>query len=270
MIFRDAIDLASSFIARGILAIIARNNGRAPMSVATVRGLSRIGTGPDALVNRFRRPTPGSRLSHPVLAQKLADHLFGTWSLGPATLALLESEVQRNRPDLILEFGSGASTACLAQFMEDVHGPKGRVRVVSLDQDATFAEATRALVKRCGFSTSVVVLAAPLALQTIEGVTSRCYVIPASLATTFQDRRADMIVIDGPAAEDGARFGTLPLARPYVTDHARFYLDDALRDGELGTARDWATLPYVKIDGIRLIDKGVLTGQLVAPRETGI
>ena len=71
-------------------------------------------------------------------------------------------------------------------------------------------------------------------------------------------------MIDGPAGPAGVRFGTLPLVQGYVRDGARFVLDDALRDGELAIARDWATLPYANVAGIRLIEKGLLVGTVRA------
>ena len=73
--------------------------------------------------------------------------------------------------------------------------------------------------------------------------------------------RPTFVVIDGPATETD-RFGTLPLIRPYVKANALFYLDDALRDGELDVARRWARLPYVEVNGIYLTEKGLLQGNV--------
>ena len=72
----------------------------------------------------------------------------------------------------------------------------------------------------------------------------------------------DFVVIDGPAAQDGARFGTLPLIRRYLSSGARFYLDDALRDGEIDIAERWARLPYVQVNVVRLTEKGLLLGEV--------
>lgn len=71
------------------------------------------------------------------------------------------------------------------------------------------------------------------------------------------------MLVDGPAAEAGARFGTLPLAHPSVSHRAQFVLDDALRDGELTVARRWRSLPYVEVEGIRIVEKGLLTGAIM-------
>ena len=72
----------------------------------------------------------------------------------------------------------------------------------------------------------------------------------------------EIVVIDGPAAQDGARFGTLRLIRRYLNSGARFYLDDALRDGEIDIAERWARLPYVPVNVVRLTENGLLLGEV--------
>jgi hypothetical protein len=93
-----------------------------------------------------------------------------------------------------------------------------------------------------------------------------CYPLPDEIGGLFHDRKADFVLIDGPAAEAGARFATLPLAHPFVSPHASFVLDDALRDGELLVARRWRSLPYVEVDGIRMIEKGLLIGAILGQK----
>jgi hypothetical protein len=194
------------------------------------------------------------------LGEQLKGVKLGTWALGPRSLRILVEMVATHRPGLIIEFGSGASTVALAWAIHSLQSGAGGARVVSLEQDEDHAQRTRDLLARAGLQDEAVVIVAPLTEQTIEGVRTTCYAMPRDFARVLDGRTAGLVVIDGPAAAPGARFGTLPLVRPYVAEGASFVLDDALRDGELGIARRWRPLSYIRVDGIRLIEKGLLTG----------
>ncbi len=208
------------------------------------------------------RPATSQRLRHEPLRALLDGVELGTWALGPRSIDELVDTVRQLRPAAVLEFGSGCSTVALAWAMRDVPGAGTEPRIVSLEQDPTQAERTRGLLDRAGLADEVAVLHAPLARQLVEGRETECYEIPAAVERTLGGRRVDLVVIDGPAGPPGIRFATLPLARPFVRMGARFVLDDALRDGELEVARRWAALPWATVDGIRLIEKGLLTGSV--------
>jgi predicted O-methyltransferase YrrM len=185
---------------------------------------------------------------------------LGTWSLGPASIDELVRLVTSRRPRTIVEFGSGVSTVALAWAMRETFGPGDVTRIVSIEQDAEHAQRTRDLLARSDLATGCVIVVAPLEDQVIDGFETTCYAVRDSLRSTLGDRRADLVVIDGPAGPPGVRFGTLPLVRDHVADRATFVMDDALRDGELGIAKRWSALPYVHVVGIRLVEKGLLTG----------
>jgi len=163
---------------------------------------------------------------------------------------------------LAIEFGSGISTVALAVAMRETGVDLARPFVVSLEQDKEQAKETLDLLGNAGLADLVAIVVAPLERQWIEGVHTNCYSIPPAFGVLVGNRKAELVLVDGPAAESGARFGTLPLVRPFVRDRAQFVLDDALRDGELAIARRWASLPYLEIEGIRLIEKGLLQGTI--------
>jgi hypothetical protein len=250
-------------VSRMILRLESRAVGAGPIPLPLVSLARRFGIGEDALVPRLKSiSTTGRALRNPVLRAALADHELGAWALGARTINWLEQQIMQLRPQLALEFGSGASTLCLAQFLVDTHGPATTLRVVSIDQDAAYAEETRELLRRNGLEAYVTVMSTTVRMQEIEGVVATCYDLPAALPDVLAGRRADFALIDGPAAEAGARFGTLPLARPYLSPNASFVLDDGFRDGEIWVARRWARLPGVRVDGILNIDKGLVVGHL--------
>jgi len=203
----------------------------------------------------------GRNLQNPVLQRTLQSEEMGTWSMSPATLNFLEDEIHKQKPPVILELGSGLSTICLARYLYETHGDGGGTYICSLEQDTAVIERTVTRLRTLKLEKHVQIFHAPLSWQVIEGVKTSCYSLPPSFVGTIATLRPSFVVIDGPAAETG-RFGTLPLIRPYLDTNAQFYLDDALRDGELDVAKNWARLPYVQVSGIYLTEKGLLLGNL--------
>ncbi len=250
--------------ARALLKWLGLLSRGKPVPLDVVAAIRILGIGEDPLVSRIR-PVPAERAVNGPLTSHLQGRELGTWALGPRSLGFLQDVVSRERPRLAIEFGSGISTAVLALAMRDGGAGSDGPIVISFEQDEAEAARTQELLAEAGLAELVVVVVAPLARQRIEGSTTTCYVLPEDVDQVFGDRKADLVLVDGPAAEAGARFGTLPLAHPFVSPRALFVLDDALRDGELSVARRWRSLPYVRVDGIRIAEKGLLTGVILGP-----
>lgn len=90
----------------------------------------------DALAPRRRGVVrPASRLRNESLARMLGDQELGDWSLSPATTDFLEQTILEHRPELVLEFGSGVSTVCLASLQGQIEGDRDSLLVVSIDED---------------------------------------------------------------------------------------------------------------------------------------
>jgi predicted O-methyltransferase YrrM len=162
----------------------------------------------------------------------------------------------------VFEFGSGASTVCLAWALRRADIIQPVPTLVAFEQDPDHARATRSLLQEAGLSAWVSVIDAPLAQQIIAGVATECYRLPDDLDETLASRTGDLVVIDGPAGPPGVRFGTLPSILGHLSAGARFVLDDAYRDGELEIARMWQALPGIRIDGVVDIDHGQLIGRI--------
>lgn len=206
----------------------------------------------------------GKQLQNSYLASILAEDELGTWALDATVLNLLETKIRAKRPGAILEFGSGISTICFAWFMHEIHEDEDSLRVYSVEQSQSHLEKTRKRLIELGLDRIVKFIYAPLERQIIEGIQTECYKIFSPQHEPLFDRSPDFIVIDGPAAEDGARFGTLPLIKPFLKSGAVWYLDDALRDGELMAISQWTKLTYVKVHGVYLCGKGLATGYVYA------
>jgi hypothetical protein len=192
---------------------------------------------------------------------------FGRWRIAPELAALLWHCFDEDPPELVLEFGSGLSTLVLAHLMAR-RGAGGPCRVVTIEQSRRYLDKTRGLLEMFGLEEHVSLVHVPVSWLSVEGQKTWCYGLDkALLETPLAGRRADFIFIDGPAScrrygRPRSRFGTLPLARRFATDSARFLLDDALRDAELAVVRQWRALPYVEIDGVIPVGNGVLAGRI--------
>jgi hypothetical protein len=238
-----------------------------PVTMDRIRLLRKLSIGTDALFPaNGRKPAAAETLRNSFLAKFLAGREMGVWTLDAATLNFLEAEIQAQPPRTILEFGSGVSTVCLARYVSESfqNAPESRRHsssIISIDQSQKAASATREMLMDAGIMAGVRFFHAPLEPRMIEGRVMNCYALPESAIQSIAEARPNFVLIDGPFAEPGARFGTMPLVREYLAPGTRFYLDDALRDGEIDAAILWKRLlPGVSLKGILPTDKGLLVG----------
>jgi predicted O-methyltransferase YrrM len=242
--------------AQRLFGAAVRVSGGRMLPVGVVNTISRI-----ADRDPFSPQPPivdGSSMANPALARLLGGIVLGYWTLGPATLELVRRTFEAKRPHTIVEFGSGASTIVLAALAREIPGCK----VISIDQAPEHATRTASLLGERGLQDQVKLLVFPMADMVIEGLRTQCYSIDASLGEHLDGRAIDLVLVDGPAGPPGVRFGTLPLIAGYLADGAVVILDDAFRQGELEVARRWRRLPYVRVNGIAPVDKGVLLARI--------
>ena len=222
---------------------------------------------PDPLAEEFRvlRGQP-ARLRTRELRPFIEEDMLNEWALCAETIDYLMTIIEKMRPAAVLEFGSGTSTVALAWAMRRLHGVSHTPRIFSIDQSAAYINRTQQRLGQLGLADLVRFLHADLSVQTICSIETQCYKLPPSvLAEWFGAARPNLVVIDGPAGEHGARFGTIPLVRDYVTPNAAVFLDDGFRDSELETADQWSRMGFVRWDGIRWEGKGLLCGSVCSP-----
>jgi predicted O-methyltransferase YrrM len=184
---------------------------------------------------------------------------------------LLESEIRKRPPRRILEFGSGLSTACLARYMSENAPGAPRPSVVSVEENADFCAESRALVSGLGLRELAYVHHGPLVRKEVAGRSVNAYDVPAQVLVELEAEPADLVFIDGPGRASGpfARWAVLHTVIPLLPDGFRFYLDDALRDWALESAKLWQGIPDVRVDGVALVGHGVLVGEYLPPRPRG-
>ena len=143
------------------------------------------------------------------------------WAASPDLLMVLVDLVITERPSLVLECGSGASTLWLALAMRRF-GIDGRI--VALDHDRVFGGKTRNFLARHGVGDLAEVRDAPLESFSLDGETYSWYARRA-----WEDLKGiDLLFVDGPPATTGprARYPALPLLSGLLSPAATAVLDD--------------------------------------------
>jgi predicted O-methyltransferase YrrM len=143
------------------------------------------------------------------------------WAASPDLLVVLVDLVITERPSLVLECGSGASTLWLALAMRRF-GIDGRI--VALDHDPVFGSRTRDLLARHDVCDLAEVRDAPLESFSLGDQTYSWYA-----RKTWEDLTGiDLLFVDGPPATTGhqARYPALPLLAGSLSPVATAVLDD--------------------------------------------
>jgi predicted O-methyltransferase YrrM len=247
-------------LVKDLLPLVYRDS---PVPLEVVLGLRKFGARPEIMSLRGAVRT-GRSLANAFLAHRLADTILGHWTAAAQTLNLIERRIHESQPMLVLEFGSGISTSCLAQYMREVHGSASRTLVISVEEDSRACEETYATAASLGLAELVSIVHAPLERQMIEGKETVCYRLTGELRSLIAYAHPDFVFVDGPAptTDPLSRFGTLPLCRKLVAPGSPFYLDDALRDRELEVGRLWSAIPNISVEGVFFVGHGVLTGRI--------
>jgi predicted O-methyltransferase YrrM len=205
---------------------------------------------------------PGTALANPYLSERLADRRFGDWTISAQTMNFLEREIRARAPTRVLEFGSGLSTACLARYMAesapDLPGPI----LISVEEDASFCTESRKLIAELGLEELASVHHAPLVTKEVAGRSVPTYDLAATILAELSTTPASLVFIDGPGKAGGpfGRWAVLHAVLPLLRRDFRFYLDDALTDSALESAKRWEDIPGVHIQGVALVGHGVLVG----------
>jgi hypothetical protein len=210
---------------------------------------------PDLLfpAHEFLRSS-GESLKIEELKTLLMNDTLGEWALDAQTIILVWEILHRERPRLIVECGAGISTLALAQYAA-TSSDGDPCFIVSLEQDFETAQSIRERLSTVDLQRFVQIVYSPLdakgnySLHNFEAVLAQ-----------LPRRFIDFLMIDGPAGETGCRLGTLPMLLGHCTEGAKWFLDDAFRDGEMRILNQWSRLTEIEIEGIYPIGKGLAAG----------
>ena len=153
----------------------------------------------------------------------------GAFAMDARALAELTDVVRSCAPRLVVELGSGTSTVWVARLLAGTGA-----RMVSIDHDEHYAQATRRQLHDHGLDDVAHVRVAPL-VDREDG--SRWY----DLAAIADLDGIDLLIVDGPPGYIGpyARRPALEEMRPRLSAQPVVALDDIVRDEEQQILTEW-------------------------------
>lgn len=204
-------------------------------------------------LEKERRQNQALLSLHHVLPLRAPLPPMAGWACTPELAAIVVDEVLGERPSVVVETGSGASTLVAGYALERI----GAGRIISLDHDANYAAVSRMTISRHGLTEWAEVVDAPLVAPSATGQTTRWY-DTSGLDDRLQGSPIDLLVVDGPPMVSGqrSRWPALPLLWSKLSPGAVIIVDDARRPDEVATVERWLRdypLSVTYIDS----DKGV-------------
>ena len=213
----------------GILLLLIRHNldladrignlaGESKRTLDTVRRVE--ADIPKEIKQTFRQLEALQNLSAILPAHDMLPATRG-WAASPDLLMVLVDLVITERPSLVVECGSGASTLWLALAIRrfEIDG-----RIIALEHDPVFGSKTRDFLARHDVWDLAEVRDAPLESVSLGGETYSWYARRA-----WDDlAEIDLLFVDGPPATTGhqARYPALPLLSGSLSAVATVVLDD--------------------------------------------
>lgn len=156
----------------------------------------------------------------------------GNWALDAVSMLDLVDLIERERPSIVLELGSGTSTVWLGYLLEQYGA-----RLVSLDHDDKYASATRDSLSKHGLDATAEVRTAPLVPVQIDDEEYSWY----DVAAIRDIEKVDVLLVDGPPKATGpfARYPAVPMVESRLSNGACIVLDDSDRPEEAATLERW-------------------------------
>jgi predicted O-methyltransferase YrrM len=187
------------------------------------------------------------------------------WSLSVEVLRLLGSLVRHLQPALVVEFGSGVSTACLHRACQDSNRS---CRIVSIDHDPDYLDSVRDEFDGVG-SPLITLHLAPIVARAPCQEFLPTYRFTPELVDVC--RPADLVLIDGPPDALGGREGVLYQVMDFAKPGSLVLLDDADRESERQALAGWQD-NFGEAIRIQILDgfpKGLAAITIVQPVPTG-
>ncbi|MBY8974870.1 class I SAM-dependent methyltransferase [Rhodobacteraceae bacterium NNCM2] len=157
----------------------------------------------------------------------------GDWRIGDDTLLLLVDHIFETRPDVVVECGTGLSTAALARALD----LNGHGQLYSIEHDAAFIDDTIELVTRLELGANVTLIEAPL---DDYGPSGKWY---ERGGLSRLPQKIDLLLIAGPPLFSGKapRYPAGPELFGRLSRDGLVLLDDVGRAKQQKVLRMWAS-----------------------------
>lgn len=161
---------------------------------------------------------------------------FGGWSIDSYLGKFLIQYFAENKPDVILEIGSGSSTLLISRCC-NLTGIKPEHIVV--DHESRYLDLTRRYAELNDLAEGMVFLECPLGDIEMAG-----YKWYSDLKEKIGDIKIDLLLIDGPpgSVQVDSRYPAMPMLYNFLSEHCTVILDDACRPEEKNIAERWQGL----------------------------
>ena len=185
---------------------------------------------------------------------------LGGMSLSPEAIHLIILKIKDDRPNLVIELGSGISTVLIGYVLKSM----GRGKIISLDHDEQYYSATKRLIKQHRLECWAEVRLAPLKRYKLSKGDWLWY----DLDLLDGIETIDMLIIDGPPdhVQRLSRYPALPLLFERIKAGATIFLDDVARASEKETLSLWQGEIYGMRYEMADSEKGLAVISILAER----
>jgi len=160
-------------------------------------------------------------------------------ALRPFCLVHMLNDIVINGRKNILEFGSGLSTIMIGRL---IRKNNLSASILSVEHDEGWVKVLSGILQQEQLSEVVQLIHAPLAECTFAADNNRWYDTNI-INSHMQNRKFDMVIVDGPPAwekgKEKARYPAIPYMVPKLDKLFSIYLDDANRPGEQSILQQW-------------------------------
>ena len=191
-----------------------------------LREISKTAADNKKLAMTAYRQTEAYTQLHKLLDFKLPIPSTRSWAASPDLLLTIAETIQKLKPSLVVELGSGVSTLVAAKA--------GAKKIISIDNSEEFGGKTQELLKN----------------HKVRGVEIRIAQLkPYANGSTWYDldtltdlKKIDLLIIDGPPGSKNpeARYPALKELKNKLAPNAIIIIDDVKRDGERKLAEEFA------------------------------
>ena len=188
---------------------------------------------------------------HSELADIFTGVELGTWAIDSRTMDWLWDFLNQNKPNTILEFGSGSSTCLFCAWMKK-HNQNGIV--ISVDQSTQESKKTKSRLSTHNISDKGHVICMDV------DATGKFIIDTGRISAILNGKKIDMLFVDGPAGSIGCRENTLKESMQLFASSGHWFLHDAYRVGELGILEQWSKIDGITAQGILACGHGLGIG----------
>ena len=161
-----------------------------------------------------------------ILPKGLALPPWNHWSLPPDTLHFLLLEIRENKPEKVVEFGSGISTICMGALLKTYGG-----KLFSIEHDPEYADMMRREVQNAGL-TDVVEIRIAQITENADTPFGHPWYDMSGIADLHD---IDLVLVDGPPMSFGqeVRYPGIAVMRERLSPTGKIICDDTKRPGEI-------------------------------------